>query len=111
MREPIRDESDSPAVVLLTKDELPALYDELKVAQGDGPYFCPHCGKGVGYKFHRLKAHISQNIGSCLKTYANRMFYSCKFCKIDFTSKYTFNRHNKRCIRSCETRYGRYGNS
>ena len=96
-REPIR----SAAGVSLKRNERQSLFDNLKADQVDGPYYCPHCGRGVGCSFARLKTHITHHNGKCREAYAKKKFYSCQLCYADFLDLYRVRYHNVKFGNSC----------
>ena len=80
---------------------LQSLFVNQKSVQGDGPFFCPHCGRGVGYSFPRLKSHMTLYKGKCTDLYANKKFYSCQLCSADFLDLYRVRYHNIKFGNNC----------
>ena len=77
--------------------------DDLITSQGKGPYFCPDCGKGIGYLRHAFKAHVGYYQGRCKSINAGRKFDRCVHCKTDFSRSSRLNLHNTKFGAKCKT--------
>ncbi|KAI6657937.1 Zinc finger protein [Oopsacas minuta] len=65
---------------------------DLKIPdEGTGPYFCPYCGKGMGWYYPTLKRHLTVYNKSCEKM----KFYTCQDCKTGYTLLKTLIQHQK----------------
>ena len=77
--------------------------DDLITSQGKGPYFCPDCGKGMGYLRHAFKTHVGYYQGRCKSVNAGRKFYRCVHCKTDFLQLSRLRLHNTKFGNKCKT--------
>ena len=72
-------------------------------SQGDDPYFCPDCGKGVGYSIHSFRSHFRVSGGLCKTNNARKRFHRCLYCQTDFSKSSSLSAHNARFGGKCKS--------
>ena len=72
--------------------------------EDSNPYFCPDCGRCLGYSYNFFKMHISRYTGHCKKKFAGSRLYGCKYCKLEFHKLHHLERHCKTFGDACKTR-------
>ena len=75
----------------------------LPMEENIDPYYCPDCGKGLGYSLSSFNAHV-RNEEFCKQYNSGKIFYTCQYCKIDYSRLHTLKKHNKKFGNSCKTR-------
>ena len=71
--------------------------------EDNGPYYCPDCGKGLGYSINALRSHIGRNKGICKRRKSVRILYTCSYCNTDYSRLRTLERHNTKFGDTCKS--------
>ena len=90
----------------VTDSELARDYTKphLITEEDSNPYYCPDCGRCLGYSYRFFQIHISRYTGHCKEKFAGRRFYGCKYCMLEFNQLYSLATHYKRFGDTCKTR-------
>ena len=73
------------------------------ITEGDSrPYYCPDCGRCLGYSYNYFQVHIGRYTGHCRKKFSGRL-YGCKYCKLEFSQLRTLATHQRRFGDACKT--------
>ena len=88
----------------ITADHLIELPNHLMTKENSVPYYCPDCGKGMGYSFLSFQKHLNKYGRLCREVFAGSTFYSCEYCKADYANQEYFNNHKKTFGKSCKTK-------
>ena len=67
-------------------------------------YYCPDCGRCLGYSYKSFQYHIKMFAGHCKDKFAGRRLYGCKYCKREFPEISNLAKHNESFGVACKTR-------
>ena len=57
------------------------------ITEGDCQlFYCPDCGRCLGYSFTSYKSHITRFRGSCKEKFVGKTLYTCEHCKHEFVT-------------------------
>ena len=68
--------------------------------QGAGPYYCPDCGKGMGFDIIILKSHMGLYKGSCVEL-PRKKLHTCEHCHIQYTTTLSLKQHTQKFRGKC----------
>ena len=88
----------------ITADHLIELPNHLMTEENSVPYYCPDCGKGMGYSFLSFQKHLNKYGRLCREVFAGSTFYTCEYCKADYANQKYFNIHKRTFGKSCKTK-------
>ena len=72
--------------------------------EDSNPFYCPDCGRCLGYSYNSFQVHISRYARHCKKKFAGRRLYGCKYCKLEFIELHNLAIHYKTFGDACKTR-------
>ena len=72
--------------------------------EDSNPYYCPDCGRCLGYSYKSFQIHISMYTGHCKDKFAGKRLYGCKYCNLEFIKLQNLSTHYKTFGDACKTR-------
>ena len=72
--------------------------------EDSNPYYCPDCGRCLGYSYNFFQKHISMYTGHCKVKFAGSRLYGCKYCKLEYHALHDLATHYKTFGDACKTR-------
>ena len=76
----------------------------LMTEEDSNPYYCPDCGRCLGFSYKSFQMHVGRYTGHCKEKFAGRRLYGCKYCKEEFHDFHHLATHNKTFGNACKTR-------
>ena len=92
--------TDSEPARDYTKLPLPHLITD----KDSNPYYCPDCGRCLGYSYKSFQMHVGRYTGHCREKFAGRRLYGCKYCKEEFHELHNLTIHKKRFGDGCKAK-------
>ena len=68
------------------------------------PYYCPDCGRCLGYSYKSFQIHIGRYTRHCKEKFAGIRLYACKYCNEEFHELHHLAKHYKTFGDACKTR-------
>ena len=89
-------------VMKVTENKMLQLSNQMMSEENTDPHYCQECGRGLGYSLRTIKVHSSRYKGLCKTRFRGHTLYTCQYCKMDLTSQFNLNSHNRMFGKNCK---------